>query len=94
MWFPDSLLEKERDLRIDLEHYDTHLQREKQKKDDLDSLKIADFESRYFALNRQYEKLIAEFEKTYPKYYDLKYQTQTASIREQNLQDFLFFILP
>jgi len=79
---PDSLQEKEKELRIDLAFYDTEIQKEKQKKADQDSLKLRDFEDRYFNLNRQYEKLIDEFEKFYPKYYDLKYQVHTASIRE------------
>ncbi|MBN1560357.1 tetratricopeptide repeat protein [candidate division KSB1 bacterium] len=79
---PDSLLEKERSLRIDLTFYDTQIQKEEQKKENQDSQKIVDFKDRYFALSRQCDELISEFEKDYPKYYDLKYQTETVSIPE------------
>ncbi len=79
---PDSLLAKERQLRIDLAFYETQIQKERQKKGNQDETKIQDFESRYFSLNTKYESLIDELEKTYPKYYNLKYQTQTVSITE------------
>lgn len=76
----DKLLQKERDLKIDLAYYDTEIQKEKQKKDNRDSLKIVDFEQRFFDLNRQYETLITDLENNYPKYYDLKYQTRTTTM--------------
>ncbi len=79
---PDSLLAKERQLRIDLAFYDTQIQKERQKKENQNETKIQDFESRYFSLSTEYESLIEELEKSYPKYYDLKYQTKTASIGE------------
>ncbi|MFQ5629306.1 MAG: tetratricopeptide repeat protein, partial [bacterium] len=79
---PENLLTAERDLKIDLAYYNTQIHREKQKKQGRDSLKIADFEQRHFSLKRQYENLIARFENAYPKYYDLKYQTRTATVNE------------
>ena len=33
-------------------------------------------------LNEQYQKLIEKIETDYPKYYDIKYQTHTATIPE------------
>ena len=79
---PDSVLEQERELRIDLAFYDTQIQKELEKNEDRDSLKLREFEAKYFTLNTKYEKLITRIEADYPKYYDLKYQTQAASILE------------
>jgi len=79
---PDRMLAHEKQLRIDLTYYDTQIQKERQKREDRDSLKISKFSDRFFALNREYRKLIETFEKKYPYYYDLKYRTRTASIAE------------
>jgi CHAT domain-containing protein/Tfp pilus assembly protein PilF len=79
---PDSLLAKERELKIDLAYYGTRIQEEKRKPEKRDSRKISEFENRYFDLNRRYEKLIEQFERDYPKYYALKYQTRGITISE------------
>ena len=84
---PDSLLEAERDLKIDLTFYDTQIQKELDKTEERDSLKLQEFEAKHFALNTQYQKLIEQIERDYPKYYDLKYQTKSATILE--IQDIL-----
>jgi len=77
---PDSLLEKEKNLRLDLALYETQIQKEHEKKDGRDSLKIADFESRYFSLKTHYAQLVEALEQNYPKYYELKYQTRSTEI--------------
>ena len=79
---PERVLEKERQLRIDLTFYETQLQKERQKKANQDESRIRDFQSRYFSLNAEYQSLIEELEKTYPRYYDLKYESKTVSITE------------
>jgi len=84
---PDSLLEQEKESRIDLSFYETQIQNELEKKEGQDSLKIKEFEAKHFVLNEQYQKLIEKIETEYPKYYDMKYQTHTATISE--LQRFL-----
>ncbi len=85
---PDSLLEKERRLRVDLSYHNTQLQLEKLQKSNRDSLKIAGLEDRRFGLNQQYEVLLEKFERDFPRYYALKYQTTTVSIAEiQELLD-------
>lgn len=84
---PDSLLGNEKSLRADLAFYSTQLQKEKQKKISKDSLRISDYEEKLFTLNNQYQKLIDTFERDYPKYYDLKYRTETISV--QDLQQIL-----
>ena len=79
---PNTILEKEKQLKIDLAFYDTQIEKERQKKEGQDEAKIQDFEGRYFSLKTEYESLIEELETTYPKYYELKYQTQSVSIPE------------
>jgi len=84
---PDSLIELERELKINLTYYETQIQQEFQKKENKDILKLREVEAKHFSLNTRYEKLISKIEFDYPKYYDLKYQTHTATISE--LQRFL-----
>jgi len=77
---PDSLLEKERNLRIDLAFYETEIQKEKEKKDGRDSLKVGDFENRYFRRKYQYEQLVESLERDHPRYYELKYRPQSTEM--------------
>jgi len=79
---PDSLLEKERQLRVDLAFYDKNLTEETLKGEDPDSAKIALWQDKVFGLKQHYDALLARFEKDYPDYYNLKYQTQTASVQD------------
>lgn len=78
---PDSLLQQEHQLRIDLTW------REKQRQSLLDkgltetdtnTLRISGI---IFDLKRDYETLKLRFEKEYPEYYRLKYDLSTASLR-------------
>lgn len=77
---PDSLLARERTLRVDLAFYETQIQEERDKKDGVDSLQLADFMARQFRLQTQYEMLVENLEKNYPKYHALKYQTATTDL--------------
>jgi tetratricopeptide (TPR) repeat protein len=78
---PDSLSEKERELRIDLAHYRTQIQKETEKKEaERNQEKYRDWQDRLFSLNREYERLIERFENEFPQYYNLKYRTKTISI--------------
>ena len=79
---PNNLLEKEKQLKIDLAFYETQLQKELQKKDTADSSKIDKYRNQLFDLNTKYQNLIANFEKNYPDYYNLKYQTNTVSVKD------------
>ncbi len=79
---PDSLLELERDLRITLEHYETALQKELEKKEDADTAKILSLQDARFTVNNRREELLKIAEKDYPKYYDLKYTRQSTSLEE------------
>jgi len=78
---PDSLLEQEKEMRLDLTSFDTQIQKEHEKEKP-DSLKLKELESGYFALNNDYQEFIERLESEYPKYYALKYQTGVPSPSE------------
>lgn len=82
---PD-ILEKDKNLKVDLLFYNSQLQIEMQKMDKADSLKLYELQKKVFDLTDQYEKLIGEIESKYPSYYNLKYQTNilsSSAIQEQ-----------
>lgn len=79
---PSQLLEKEKSLRLELANCETELQKEKEKNGQQNRRIIGQWEDRYFALQRDYQNLINRFEKSSPRYYQLKYKTQTAGIDE------------
>ncbi|MBN1782436.1 tetratricopeptide repeat protein [bacterium] len=86
---PDSLLQMEKQLRVDQACYETHLQSELQNRENQDSLKILNFGNKMFDINRSYQELIERFEQEYPNYYRLKYRTHVPSVKEvqQTLDD-------
>ncbi len=77
---PDSLLEQEKDLKIELVFYDTEIQKEKLKKEKPDSSKIKNYEDHYFSLKREYEKLMDHLAASHPKYDELKNTAKTTSV--------------
>ncbi len=79
---PDSLLEKERQLRLDLAFYEKSLGEEQLKRPEADSAKIGLWQDKVFSLKQAYEGLLQRFEEQYPDYYNLKYQIKTASAPE------------
>ena len=83
---PDSLLEKEKQLRLDLAFYDNSLTEEQLKRADADSAKIAQWQDKVFGLKQVYDVLLQRFEKEYPDYYNLKYQIKTVSVPEVQQQ--------
>ncbi len=74
---PDSLLQKERQLKTDLAFYETQIQ-----KNELDSLTAKEFKGRFFNLNVQYDQLIRLLERAYPGYFDMKYDMSVATVGE------------
>jgi len=76
---PDSLLAKEKQVRIDLAFYDKSLTEEMLKREDRDSAKIALWQDKVFKLAQAYDALLQRFENNYPDYFRLKYQIHTAS---------------
>lgn len=79
---PDSVLAKEKQLRIDLAFYDKSLSEEMLKREDRDSAKISLWQDQLFHLQQAYTNLLQRFEEEYPDYYKLKYQINTASAAE------------
>lgn len=79
---PDSLLDHESALRIDIVYQETQLQKEKEKKDQANKSKITRCENAVFDLRRKYAVLMEDFEKRYPAYHSLKYQKNVASVQE------------
>jgi len=85
---PDSLLEKENELKTKQNFYNTKINIEKFKQGGYDTVKVNLFENKYFTYSRQYDSLIEYFETKYPEYYDLKYSFKTITIEEtQRLLD-------
>jgi len=79
---PDSLLEKERGLKVDINLYEQKLS------EGQDSITERNFRDKLFNANRQYEDLISNFEASYPEYFNLKYSTKNPSVNDlQKLLD-------
>ena len=76
---PDSLIEEEQNLKIDLAFYEEQLYKAKNKKD---TARITMYQNYLFDRKVQYDSLIQHFEKKYPNYYQLKYDLQVASISD------------
>ncbi len=79
---PDTLLERESDLRINITYYEK--QRQEKKSEGLtetDTIILA-VNSKLFDLNQEYGSLKQQFEKSYPDYYRLKYDRSTVSLEE------------
>ena len=79
---PDSLLQQERDLRVDLAYYSTRIQEEELKRSEGDSLLLAEFRDRFFELNQHYLALGERLERDFPRYYQLKYRDPVLSVAE------------
>jgi CHAT domain-containing protein/Tfp pilus assembly protein PilF len=71
---PDSLLEKEKELKAEIALYEQKLA-EKFSPEEEKSLR-----TRLFTVNRAYEQFTKSLEKNYPEYYNLKYSSSSISI--------------
>ncbi|MCF8396623.1 MAG: CHAT domain-containing protein [Bacteroidales bacterium] len=81
---PDSLKEKERSLRENISSYEKLVYDERNKVSQNQS-KVILWENKIFDLKKKYDNLIARFEKNYPSYYSLKYETNVMNVK--NIQD-------
>jgi CHAT domain-containing protein/Tfp pilus assembly protein PilF len=79
---PGSLLEREKQLRIDLAYYERSLTGEQLKRQAADSAYLALWENKRFDVKQKYDALLRQFEKEYPEYFKLKYQSKTVSVAE------------
>ena len=83
---PDSLLEKEQLLQIDIDRLEKQkfLFLQSEKKDS--NLLIVQLNNQIFDLKRQYQNLIEQFENEYKDYFDLKYgETTVDAVQIQQL---------
>ncbi len=79
---PDSLLSKEYELREELHRLDKALTKEELNKENADRNKVMVLKAKIFEYKVKYDLLIAHLEKTYPKYYDLKYRVSDVDFHE------------
>jgi len=81
---PDSLLQKEHHLKIDITFYTKKLAEPEL----LDSTQIELYHDRLFRRNRSIDSLILVFERQFPEYHNLKYNNKPATAKDiQNLLD-------
>ncbi len=79
---PDSIIEKEKELKIEIVSNETLLQKDNSRNGIKDSAQILMLQDKCFALNNEEHKLAAFLENKYPLYYELKYNDHTATINE------------
>ncbi len=79
---PDSLLEYERRLKIDLAFYEKSLFDEGQKGKPADSTKLILWRETLFSLQKGHDSLMAKFAEEYPAYYNLQYHAGTMSAKQ------------
>jgi CHAT domain-containing protein/tetratricopeptide (TPR) repeat protein len=78
---PDSLLQKETELKSEIEAYKNFVFDENTKPQ-RDLQKIDLWKTKIFDLEKSYSKLILLFEKQYPRYYDFKYADPIVKLEE------------
>jgi CHAT domain-containing protein/tetratricopeptide (TPR) repeat protein len=79
---PDSLLQKEYGLRVDMAYYDKKRQEKLQSGAKDTDTTVLIINGKIFDLKQQHEALILGFEKAFPQYYQAKYGLQTVSLAE------------
>ena len=83
---PDTLLEKEYDLRVDLTYYDKKRQGKLQEGLEETDTTVLAISSKLFDLNQAYDSLKARLESDYPEYYKLKYDLSTVTVEEVQME--------
>ena len=79
---PEDFIQKEKDLQIDIGFYTRKVYEEKCKEMDVNSTKLTLWEGKLFGLHEAYNNLYDRIRRQYPEYYNLKYQTSTATLEE------------
>ncbi len=78
---PDSIKQQEKQLKYQLSHYQTILEKEEQKKDK-DSAYIKKINSELFDIYRNTEKINELLKKSYPNYYYTKYEKYDVELKK------------
>lgn len=79
---PDNLLEQEYKLEMELAFYEKKHFEEQQKGETKNDSLLSIYQQELFELRQTYDVLIAQFEKKYPTYYRLKYDSRVVSVEE------------
>lgn len=78
---PPALVQREADLRTDIAYYEL-LRYESERSDSTDDqLAARNYAAQVFALQRDYEALMRQFQKEAPAYFDAKYKIRTSTVR-------------
>ena len=77
---PDSLIQKERGLKISLANYETKLQEKAMLESNRDSLNHKIWKQKIIQQKQELDKLIKQFEHDFPNYFQLKYKTKTTDV--------------
>ncbi|MEN0006537.1 MAG: CHAT domain-containing protein [Bacteroidota bacterium] len=78
---PDSLLEQEKDQRINIAFYEKEIYQERQK-EEADEEKLELWENQLFEYKQDYQALVKRLEEEFPEYYEMKYNTRLASLSD------------
>ncbi|MFK7904225.1 MAG: CHAT domain-containing protein, partial [Chitinophagales bacterium] len=79
---PTHLLQKEKQLKIELTYMEKSIQKEEAKKDRKDEDLLKKWEKAFFDFHQKYLQLLQQLETDYPDYYQLKYDTKTVTPTE------------
>lgn len=83
---PDSLIEAEKSLKLQLAYAETRLLKAAAASNP-DSLKVRHLRNQLFEFSKRHSDMIDAFEAEFPEYHQLRYQTRVASIAE--IQEYL-----
>ena len=79
---PDSLIQKDKDLKLDLAFYNKAIIEKELACPDCDSTLIRSYQATRFDRQQQYATLKTTWEQTYPEYFALKYKQHTTGVDE------------
>ncbi len=79
---PSVILEEEKRLRRDLTYYEQELSNFSNVLSIPDSLLRKEYQNKSFLLKKSYDSLIADLERNYPDYHNLKYKTNSATRKQ------------
>lgn len=77
---PDSLLERERSLKVDISFYQEEILNRKSGLKGYDTTLVKNFEDKLFYRKRNFEQLKQKLENDFPKYHQLKYHNNTIDL--------------
>lgn len=79
---PDSLIEYERALKVDISFYEEAILNRKGNPDGFDTTLVREYDDQLFNLKQDFEQLQHRLEQDFPKYFQLKYDGQKISLKE------------